>query len=117
VPRLSPEVRQLLSSYEWPGNVRELRNLMEQLVAMTDSAEILPEHLPAAVRAGPKASDGPSSDDLREQVRAYERHRIADALERCAGNQTKAAELLGISRRTLLNRLDDYGMPRPRKSG
>jgi two-component system response regulator AtoC len=44
-----------------------------------------------------------------------ERQRIADALEACAGNQTRAAERLGISRRTLLNRLAEYDLPRPRK--
>ena len=116
VPRLSPDATSLLGRYDWPGNVRELRNLMEQIVAMTDDAEILPEHLPAALRAPPRAKASASPDDLREQVRAYERNRIAEALERCAGNQTKAAELLGISRRTLLNRLDEYGLPRPRKN-
>jgi two-component system, NtrC family, response regulator AtoC len=116
VPRLSQESRSLLASYHWPGNVRELRNLMEQVVAMSDTPAILPEHLPSALRAPSRRPTSASSDDLREQVRAYERDRIAAALERCAGNQTKAAELLGISRRTLLNRLDEFGLPRPRKS-
>jgi two-component system response regulator AtoC len=44
-----------------------------------------------------------------------ERRRIIDALDRCAGNQTRAAKVLGISRNTLLARLDAYGIPRPRK--
>jgi DNA-binding NtrC family response regulator len=44
-----------------------------------------------------------------------ERQRIIEALEKCAGNQTAAAELLGISRRTLVSRLSDYDLPRPRK--
>jgi two-component system, NtrC family, response regulator AtoC len=45
-----------------------------------------------------------------------ERKRILDALERCGGNQTRAARMLGISRNTLLTRLDSYGSPRPRKA-
>ena len=48
-------------------------------------------------------------------VSDLERERIIDALKQCGGNQTKAAEMLGISRRTLLNRLDQYNLPRPRK--
>ena len=51
----------------------------------------------------------------RERDEQSERLRIVDALSRCAGNQTKAAALLGISRRTLVSRLNDYGLPRPKK--
>ncbi len=51
----------------------------------------------------------------RQELQSYERRRIAEALTRCAGNQSEAARMLGISRRTLLNRLDAYGLPRPRK--
>jgi DNA-binding NtrC family response regulator len=53
---------------------------------------------------------------LKEQMRDLERTRILDALERCDSNQTKAAELLGMSRRTLVSRLGEYDLPRPRKS-
>ena len=51
---------------------------------------------------------------LRARMHELERERIREALERCAGNQTQAAELLGISRRTLVTRLTQYGLPRPR---
>jgi DNA-binding NtrC family response regulator len=57
----------------------------------------------------------PRADSLKDAVSDLERQRITDALRSCGGNQTKAAELLGISRRTLVNRLDQYELPRPRK--
>jgi DNA-binding NtrC family response regulator len=63
--------------------------------------------LPIPIAGLPRAA--PDDDD------ADERARILAALDRCAGNQTQAAALLGISRRTLINRLEKYAMPRPRK--
>jgi two-component system response regulator AtoC len=60
------------------------------------------------------SAPGPSGH-LRKEVEEFERQRIIRALDPCGGNQTKAARVLGISRRTLLTRLDEYDVPRPRK--
>jgi transcriptional regulator with PAS, ATPase and Fis domain len=117
-PRLSSEALAWLRSHTWPGNIRELQNTMERAVLLCQDAEIALEHLPVGqgpgiVRSvpGPSAvaDDKPSADDDPEK------RRIIDALEQCAGNQTRAARVLGISRNTLLARLDAYGIPRPRK--
>jgi DNA-binding NtrC family response regulator len=63
-------------------------------------------------------STTPAARSTRPQdPAADERQRIINALEQCGGNQGKAAELLGISRRTLISRLDEYKLPRPRKGG
>lgn len=71
----------------------------------------------AAPAAPAEAAAGASIEEIRAALDALERQRVVEALERCGGNQTRAAEMLGISRRTLVTRLGDYGLPRPRKRG
>jgi DNA-binding NtrC family response regulator len=123
LPSLSREALAELGRYPWPGNVRELRNVMERAVVLAPGAKILPEHLLLEpVRAEPKARAAPvdeptasGSMPLSDELGAIERQRIVDALEACAGNQTQAAAMLGMPRRTFVARLDAYGIPRPRK--
>jgi DNA-binding NtrC family response regulator len=123
-PQLDGDALELLSGYVWPGNVRELRNVVRRAVVLCDGASIGRRQLPieklTAQFVAPK-SDGRKPPELFEAVRRelapLERQRIVDALERANGNQTEAARLLGISRRTLINRLELYGLPRPRKRG
>jgi two-component system response regulator AtoC len=114
-PGFSPEAIHLLNTYVWPGNVRELRNFVERAVLLSDGPTLSPEHFPVAEMAAalPLASIAPPSasgdgDD--------ERARILQVLHECAGNQSRAAKVLGIARSTLVTRLDAYGVPRPRKS-
>jgi DNA-binding NtrC family response regulator len=115
-PEISTEARSKLESYDWPGNVRELRNVVERTITLHGSGEIRVEHLPDNVRDPSDASPrGSAIADLEERMRDLEKQRVVEALEACGGNQTRAAELLGISRRTLLNRLDEFDLPRPRK--
>jgi DNA-binding NtrC family response regulator len=78
------------------------------------------EPAPWSARAGrtdppPVAVPGETSRDLRTAVNELECSRILAALEETGGNQTRAAKLLGIARRSLLNRLDAFGLPRPQK--
>ena len=132
---LSEDAKQWLTTHDWPGNIRELRNACERAVLLATGAWIELHHLttiedPArrmpnqrirssATIPPPPGIRAPSAADMPTQVRAtvaeLERQRILEALDRCAGNQTRAAEMLGISRRTLINRLDEYGIARPRK--
>jgi two-component system response regulator AtoC len=131
----SEDARQWLTSHDWPGNIRELRNACERAVLLATGPLIERHHLttiddPAkrppdprqrrsATIPPPPGIRAPSAADMPSQVRAtvaeLEKQRILEALDRCAGNQTRAAEVLGISRRTLINRLDEYGIARPRK--
>ena len=111
-PSFSEEAITILRSYTWPGNVRELRNAMERAVLLAGSEQIQPEHLPLEKMSSIGVSD---VAPLRAGVMERERALIIDALERADGNQTEAAKLLGISRRTLVSRLSEYNLPRPRK--
>ncbi|MEO7730386.1 MAG: sigma 54-interacting transcriptional regulator [Kofleriaceae bacterium] len=131
----SEDARQWLTSHDWPGNIRELRNACERAVLLAADAMIERHHLTTIEDASKRLPDvrnrrtatippplgimAPTAADMPSQVRAtvaeLEKQRILEALDRCAGNQTRAAEMLGISRRTLINRLDEYGIARPRK--
>jgi DNA-binding NtrC family response regulator len=112
--------------------VRELRNVVERAVLTCTDPVIDVQHLIGDARTIPAGagresgpggpSSGPwapapasSAEGLRGEMELFERQRIADALDRCGGNQTSAAKMLGISRRTLIERLDAYQLPRPRK--
>jgi two-component system response regulator AtoC len=119
MPQLSSEAEELLSAYGWPGNVRELRNAMERALLLCDGPLILPEHLPldnmkATVARTSTIARG-SESNLAAQIDALEQERILTVLADCGGNQSRAARQLGISRKTLLARLDAYGVPRPHK--
>jgi two-component system response regulator AtoC len=109
VPTLSEAAERALVSHGWPGNLRELGHVMTRAVLLSDGT-IEPQHLAlgeATTREAPTPEPRPGDDD--------ERSRIIAALEASAGNQTEAAKQLGISRRTLLYKLDRLGIPRPRK--
>ncbi len=121
VPIVGPEVMALLKRYPWPGNIRELRNVMERAVILCAGGVIGVEHLPperfraaaTAPAAAPRDSAEPAATLTDDE--ALERQRIVATLADCGGNQTKAAKLLGMSRRTLVSRLGQYGLPRPKK--
>jgi DNA-binding NtrC family response regulator len=124
---LADDAKAWLLQHDWPGNIRELRNACERAVLLATGSMIERGHLvieesqraPGRNRAATVPPPGHMSADMPSQVRAtiaeLEKQRILEALDKCAGNQTRAAELLGISRRTLINRLDEYGIARPRK--
>jgi DNA-binding NtrC family response regulator len=115
-PILDEELRRALLAYRWPGNVRELRNAIERAVVMQSSGTIAVELLPERVRAAePAAGLVPAGDgvDMREHIADVERAAIVAALEATNGNQTRAAERLGLSRRALIYKLEKYGLKAP----
>jgi len=117
--RVSPEALALLRRHDWPGNVRELRNAIERAAVLCAGDTILAEHLPPGLSRPPAprpdAAVPSGGRNLQGEIKSLERQRIIEALDRCGGNQSKAAELLGVSRRTLVSRMSEFELPRPRK--
>ncbi len=109
-PELPEDAIAALEEHDWPGNVRELRNTIERAVILCTDGVIRHEHLQLGRLGAPgeAAPEGLSPDEQEE------RRRIVEALERCVGNQSYAAEALGISRRMLISRLEKYRIARPR---
>jgi DNA-binding NtrC family response regulator len=104
---VSPEAMRILEQHGWPGNIRELRNIMERATILASGEFILPEHLPAAL-VRPVAETGRPSAVLAPgmTVDEAETRLIRLTLEHTNNNKTRAAEILGISLKTLHNKLN-----------
>jgi two-component system response regulator AtoC len=130
---LSESALSRLERHTWPGNVRELKNVIERAVVLCQGSELGPEHLPPDIATPgaehaasqwpepPDASTAPPGPDpdpaarLRQEMAELERERVLKALEESGGNQSLAAERLGMSRRSLVYRLSAFGLTRSRK--
>jgi transcriptional regulator with PAS, ATPase and Fis domain len=106
---LAPETMSILEKYDWPGNVRELRNVIESASAVCDGEQIEPKHL---IFFKPRRRD-PTVDKLPlagKTLESIERAAIAQTLEHCGGNKTRAARALGISPSTLYEKVKKYSL-------
>ncbi|RZO63693.1 MAG: sigma-54-dependent Fis family transcriptional regulator [Sandaracinaceae bacterium] len=104
---LAPEALEQLRGLDWPGNVRELSNFVERLVVFTDGEIVTGRDVERELARQPRrrASAKPSGETLLDRREEAEHAAIREALEKAEGNRTQAARLLGISRRTLYNKL------------
>jgi two-component system response regulator AtoC len=121
-PTLAPETGQVLQNYRWPGNIRELRNVCENLVVLNAGRIVGPYDLEERFHEGNGDSGfKPDPTPTGLSVEANEKRLLHNALLQAKGNRTKAAELLGISRRTLHRKLLQWpeldSIPRSSKSG
>ncbi|GAC1352282.1 MAG: hypothetical protein NVSMB1_13610 [Polyangiales bacterium] len=126
---ISEEALVILESYRWPGNVRELGHVIARAVHLCDDGAIEIQHLlfdtAAVLGRGPPPSSPPQTPSIASPPSPLpphdasdpERDRILAALAACGGNQAAAAKRLGLTRRVLSNRLDKFGVRRPRKGG
>ena len=102
---VSPDAMRLMETYAWPGNVRELRNAVEKMCVLSPSGEIGVDDVPDEMKRESSKMLS-TSGTLGETEKA----KILAVLEEVGGNRTKAAERLGISRRTIYRKLEEYGL-------
>jgi two-component system response regulator HydG len=109
---LPPAVATALLHHEWPGNVRELESCVENLAALASAGQVSLEDLPPQVRRQPRAAEvsaTPGATGLT--LDSYEREYVLRVLESVHDNRSRAAEVLGIDRRTLYRKLETWGLP------
>ena len=111
---LAPDAIERLLRHAWPGNVRELKNVVSRSVLLSRTPTLHAKDLRFEDAAGPPSPPPGEARGGSTLPEGDEKQRIVAALDACAGNQSRAAELLGISRRTLVERLGRYGINRPR---
>ena len=109
--QMDADVLAMLRRYAWPGNIRELRNIVERAQILSGGGKIEPAHiaLPVSGESGGGDLAGPEPMNLR--VEDHERRLIRLALHRAGGNKTRAAELLGMTRRALYSRMERLEIP------
>ncbi|MDD3248880.1 MAG: sigma-54 dependent transcriptional regulator [Smithellaceae bacterium] len=110
--RVSPQAMESLMAYDWPGNVRELENVLQQTLLLSPFVVMLPENLPDRFRirqAGIQRADLPERTTLEEA----ECEQIVQTLKKTKWNQSRAAEILGIDRKTLRTKIRRYGLQEP----
>lgn len=110
--KISSEAMKILSCHQWPGNIRELQNVVERSLIVCQGPEIQPAHLPKEMLGNITDTPGPilNLPEHGLSLDELEKHLIIKALEKHNNNQTKAAKYLGISRPTLLYRLQKHGI-------
>ena len=105
-PQFSEQALQVLRHYHWPGNVRELENVVQRLVVMTDNDPIDVADLPSLMRFSALRGIG-----LHRTLAEVEAEHTRNVLASVEGNRTRAAEILGIDRKTLREKLKLYQIP------
>lgn len=116
VTGVDPQVMEIFMNYSWPGNVRELENAIAHAIVVSHGQIILKDSLPQTILGNKKVEVSSNNlingeiKPLNEVVAQVEKDMIIKALKQCKGNKTKAAKLLGISRKSLFNKIRDYNI-------
>lgn len=106
----NPSVNEIFHHYSWPGNIREMKNIIKRAVLLSTGNQVEPGHLPPEMVHEPVTNYQPAAGDLRSQTESQEREIILVTLEKTRYNKSKAAEILKIDRKTLYNKMKQYGI-------
>lgn len=105
------DIMKLLIEYQWPGNIRQLKNMVERAVVLAKSGEVSREDLPGDILLPPQSEKKPvlvpKANPQPQTLRELESNAVLNALDECRGNKSKAAKMLGISRKTFYKRLKE----------
>lgn len=104
---ISPEALSMLHGYSWPGNIRELENCVHRAVVLCNGRRLLPQHIQLGEEIVPPAAAQPVASGPKS-LSDVERDHIEYTLKQCDWNQTRAAQILGIDRKTLRNKIREY---------
>ena len=107
--RVSPEAMELLMAYDWPGNVRELENVLQQTLLLSPFVVILPDNLPDRLRQKTEDKKGNGVPDMKP-LEEVQKGQILQTLKETSWNQSRAADILGIDRKTLRMKIRRYGL-------
>ncbi|NLI80816.1 MAG: sigma-54-dependent Fis family transcriptional regulator [Deltaproteobacteria bacterium] len=105
--RMSKSAMEYLISYDWPGNVRELRNVVERGIILCENGMITPKDLPREMLM--QQTEGTTGSDSLLTLEELQKSHIRRVLDHAAGNRSRAADLLGIGRKTLYRKMKEYG--------
>jgi two-component system response regulator HydG len=112
IKRVDPRVIECFANYDWPGNIRELQNTIERLKILAENQEIRLDDIPFTIRV-PKSKNESSDFTVDMPLDEVEKNHILRALSYHHGNKTKTAQSLGITIKTLYNKLNRYGVMQP----
>lgn len=104
---ISPEAMERLRAYPWPGNIRELKSVIAKAILFSDSDTITPQDLPSYLATAKKTVPAPAKI---KSLAEMEKDHIITILKETGGNQSRAAEILGINRKTLYKKIQKYGI-------
>jgi len=105
--KISEQVMEALAEYHWPGNVRQLKNIIERAVVLTKGDSLALHDLPEEFYPAGKIPEMMKTVTARKTLKEIELNAIKEALQKCDGNKSKAARMLGISRKAFYKRLND----------
>ena len=108
--QVAPDAMEKIEGYRWPGNIRQLINVIERAKILADDQVIITSDLPAELNAPPEATVAPSGLSSVDDLKSLQKSKVVEILERVHGNKTRAARLLGVTRRSLYRLLERYGL-------